>query len=392
MKKKIEIQIRSHEMHEVAENGVAAHWNYKDDSKKARHEEISKMKWLNDLVNILEHAGSSDEFLEHTQMEMYTDQVFCFTPKGALINLPKGATAIDFAYAVHSDIGNQCVGTKINGRTRQLATILNNGDQVEIITDAKAKPQPEWENCTVTGKAKSAIGRFTRMEKQKEFSQLGEALVRKTFRQAKRKLEARHMPPCLTHFNLNSEEELFARIGENRIRPEEIYQIVFPEARRPKARKPGSRIRKPSLNIKGLIPGMAVHHGSCCHPLPGDRIVGIVTTGKGITVHRVDCQNLEKFSAMPELWLDIEWERDTPGSVAARLEVVLSNEHGSLASVATLISRFEGNITNIQLVNRSVDFFTFIFDVEVGSVRHLTAIVAAMRADAFVENVERART
>ena len=200
------------------------------------------------------------------------------------------------------------------------------------------------------------------------------------------------MPPCLTHFNLNSEEELFARVGENRIRPEEIYQIVFPEARRPKARKPGSRIRKPTLNIKGLIPGMAVHHGSCCHPLPGDRIVGIVTTGKGITVHRVDCQNLEKFSAMPELWLDIEWERDTPGSVAARLEVVLSNEHGSLASVATLISRFEGNITNIQLVNRSVDFFTFIFDVEVGSVRHLTAIVAAMRADAFVENVERAKT
>ena len=392
MKKKIEIQIRSLEMHEVAENGVAAHWNYKDDSKKSRHEEISKMKWLNDLVNILEHAGSSDEFLEHTQMEMYTDQVFCFTPKGALINLPKGATAIDFAYAVHSDIGNQCVGTRINGRTRQLATILNNGDQVEIITDVKAKPQPEWENCTVTGKAKSAIGRFTRMEKQKEFSQLGEALVRKTFRQAKRKLEARHMPPCLTHFNLNSEEELFARVGENRIRPEEIYQIVFPEARRPKARKPGSRIRKPTLNIKGLIPGMAVHHGSCCHPLPGDRIVGIVTTGKGITVHRVDCQNLEKFSAMPELWLDIEWERDTPGSVAARLEVVLSNEHGSLASVATLISRFEGNITNIQLVNRSVDFFTFIFDVEVGSVRHLTAIVAAMRADAFVENVERAKT
>ncbi|MGC6485250.1 MAG: RelA/SpoT family protein [Candidatus Puniceispirillales bacterium] len=392
LKKKIEIQIRSHEMHEIAEHGVAAHWHYKESGKKIHREEVSTMKWLNDLVNILEHAGSSDEFLEHTQMEMYSDQVFCFTPKGALINLPKGATAIDFAYAVHSDIGNHCVGTRINGRTRQLATVLNNGDQVEIITDQSAKPSPEWENCTVTGKAKSAIGRFTRIEKQREFSRLGEALVRKTFRQAKRKLENRHLPPCLTHFNLNSEEELFARVGEDRIKPEEIYQIVFPEARRPKARKLGAKTRKPSLNIKGLIPGMAVHHGSCCHPLPGDRIVGIVTTGKGITVHRVDCQNLEKFSAMPELWLDIEWERDTPGSVAARLEVVLSNEHGSLASVATLISRFEGNITNIQLVNRSVDFFTFIFDVEVGSVRHLTAIVAAMRADPFVESVERAKT
>ena len=136
------------------------------------------------------------------------------------------------------------------------------------------------------------------------------------------------MEPCLTHFDVKSEEELFARVGENRIRPEEIYQIVFPEARRPKARKPGSRIRKPSLNIKGLIQGMAVHHGSCCHPLPGDRIVGIVTTGKGITVHRVDCQNLEKFSAMPELWLDIEWERDTPGSVAARSHLYAATDNG----------------------------------------------------------------
>ena len=389
LKKKIEIQIRSHDMHEVAENGVAAHWNYKEDGSKESKDTLTSMKWLKDLVNILENAGSSDEFFEHTQMEMYAGQVFCFTPKGRLIDLPKGATPIDFAYAVHSDIGNQCVGVKINGRNRQLATILNNGDQVEILTDSSAKPQPEWANCTVTGKAKSSINRFIRLEQEKEFSQLGEALVHKTFRAAKRKLEQRHLEPCLTHFDVKSEEELFARVGKDLIKPDEIYQIVFPDARKTKSRKTGSRTRKPLLNIKGLIPGMAVHHGSCCHPLPGDRIVGIVTTGKGITVHRVDCQNLEKFSAMPELWLDIEWERETPSTVAARLQTVLSNEHGSLASVATLISRFEGNITNIQLVSRSTDFFTFIFDVEVGSVRHLTAILAAMRADPFVENVDR---
>ncbi len=268
LKKKIEIQVRSREMHEIAEQGVAAHWSYKDDAKKLHRQELSKMRWLSDLVNILEHAESSDQFLEHTEMEMYRDQVFCFTPKGELINLPKGATAIDFAYAVHSDVGNQCIGTKINGRTRQLATVLKNGDQVQIIPDKQAKPSPEWENCTVTGKAKSAIVRFTRLEKQKEFSRLGEALVRKTFRHSKRKLESRHLAPCLTHYKLKSEEELFARVGEDKIKSEDIYQIAFPEARKPKARKPGNSQRRPSLNIQGLISGMAVHHGSGCHPLP----------------------------------------------------------------------------------------------------------------------------
>ena len=393
LKKKIEIQIRTPEMHEIAERGVAAHWRYKEKGAPAQPEEKSQMKWLNDLVNILENAHSPDEFLEHTQMEMYADQVFCFTPKGALIALPKDSTTVDFAYAVHTDVGNNCVAAKINGKTRQLATPLRNGDQVEIMTSKSTQPNPEWENFVKTGRAKSMIRRFIRQQKQQEFSRLGKALLKKTFREEKRQLDTSKLLPALAHFNASSDEELFARVGENLIDPDDVFNQVFPNAKpQPKKKPAPSSRRKPSLNIKGLIPGMAVHIGKCCHPLPGERIIGIITTGKGLTVHRVDCQNLEKFNTMPELWVDIEWGRDQPNIVTARLEAVLTNRPGSLASVTTQISQNQGNITNLQLVSREEDFFKFFIEVEVNHVRHMTAIIATLRANEAVESVERAKT
>ena len=393
LKKKIEIQIRTLEMHEIAERGVAAHWRYKEKGAPAQPEEKSQMKWLNDLVNILENAHSPDEFLEHTQMEMYADQVFCFTPKGALIALPKDSTTVDFAYAVHTDVGNNCVAAKINGKTRQLATPLRNGDQVEIMTSKSTQPNPEWENFVKTGRAKSMIRRFIRQQKQQEFSRLGKALLKKTFREEKRQLDTSKLLPALAHFNASSDEELFARVGENLIDPDDVFNQVFPNAKpQPKKKPAPSSRRKPSLNIKGLIPGMAVHIGKCCHPLPGERIIGIITTGKGLTVHRVDCQNLEKFNTMPELWVDIEWGRDQPNIVTARLEAVLTNRPGSLASVTTQISQNQGNITNLQLVSREEDFFKFFIEVEVNHVRHMTAIIATLRANEAVESVERAKT
>jgi len=392
LKKKIELQIRTPEMHDVAERGVAAHWSYKSDGQSVRRNEVDQLKWLSDLVQVLENTVSPDEFLEHTQMEMYADQVFCFTPKGALIGLPKGATAVDFAYAVHSDVGNTCVGVKINGKIRQLATVLDNGDQVEILTSANATPKPEWENFVLTGRAKSAVRRFMRVERQKEFAQIGKALVLKVFRQAKKKLNGDQLVPCLAHFNLRSDDELYARVGEGLIKPEDVLRYFHPRLKIKENKKDCTSGSTPSLNIKGLIPGMAVHHGRCCHPLPGERIVGIVTTGKGITVHRMDCQHLENFHNMPELWVDIEWESDTPNVVTARVEAVISNEPGSLAAVCTLISEHGGNITNIQLVSRNMDFFTFVTDIEVSDFRHMTAIVAAMRANPFIESVERAKT
>ena len=391
--KKVEIQIRTPGMHEVAERGVAAHWFYKEGPGRPKGSEFREMKWLKDLVNILENAQSSEEFLEHTEMEMYADQVFCFTPKGALIALPKESTAVDFAYAVHTDVGNRCVAARINGRTRQLATILRNGDQVEIVTSRTAKPNPEWENFVKTGRAKSLIRRFIRQEQQREFSRVGKALLLKTFRQHKRSFDESLVLPVLAYYNARSDDELFARVGQNRIDPAEVFNYCFPDAKPVKTAKKAAKNRqKPSLNIKGLIPGMAVHIGKCCHPLPGDKIVGIVTTGKGLTVHRVDCQNLVKFNDMPELWVEIEWEREQPNVVAARLEAVIANQTGSLASVTTQISQNQGNITNIQLISREVDFFKFVIDVEVENLRHMTAIIAALRANAAVESVERAKS
>jgi len=392
-KKKIEVQIRTPSMHEVAERGVAAHWGYKSDGKSVRSSEFQQLKWLNDLVRVLENADTSDEFLEHTHMEMYADQVFCFTPKGMLVTLPKGATAVDFAYDLHSHIGDTCIGAKINGKMRQLATVLNNGDQVEVLTSATASPNPEWENFVVTGRAKSAVRKFIRLEKQKEFAQLGRGLLQKTFRQSGKDLDESKLLPALMHFNLRTDEELFARVGENHISPEEVFEQFFPGEKTAKApKKSKGAAKKPSLNIKGLIPGMAVHHGRCCHPLPGERIIGIITTGKGITVHRVDCQNLEKFTAMPELWVDIEWESETPNIVNAQLETVISNEPGSLAAVTTTISDHGGNITNIQLTSRTLEFFTFVTDVEVSDVRHLRSIIAALQSNPFIESVERAKS
>ena len=393
LQKKIEIQIRTHEMHEIAERGVAAHWGYKSGSEKIRETGPKQMKWLRELVNILENAQTSDEFLEHTKLEMYADQVFCFTPKGALIALPNESTAVDFAYAVHTDVGNNCTAAKINGKTRQLATVLRNGDQVEIITAKGASPNPEWENFVKTGRAKSMIRRFIRQEKQREFSRLGKALLLKTFRQEGREFDPGLLLPVLAYFGVNSDDELCARVGENQINPADVYGICFPDSKPAKVKKRSTRNqRKPSLNIKGLVPGMAVHIGKCCHPLPGERIVGITTTGKGLTVHRFDCQNLEKFTSMPELWVEIEWEREQPNMVSARLEAVLANQRGSLASVTTQISQNQGNITNIQLISREVDFFKFAIEVEVADVRHMTAIITALRSSSAVESIERAQS
>ena len=394
-KKKIEIQIRTPEMHEVAERGVAAHWGYKsgDEASKHKGQEFNQLKWLNDLVQILDNANSPDEFLEHTQLEMYADQVFCFSPKGALIALPKGATAVDFAYAVHSDVGNTCIGVKINGKMRQLATTLNNGDQIEILTSSTATPNPDWESFVITGRAKSSVRRFVRMRDQKEFAQLGKGILQKFFREAEKTLDTAKILPVLTHFEVKTDEELFAMVGRNELSAQDVLSEFYPDMKVIKKTLPKEENKTGnSLNIKGLTPGMAVHRGACCHPLPGERIIGIVTTGKGITVHRVDCQNLEKFSSMPELWVDIEWEHDSPSAASARLEAVITNERGSLAAVTSLISDHGGNITNIQLTSRTIDFFTFVTDVEVKDIRHMTEILAAMQASPFIESVERAKS
>ncbi len=388
---KIEVQIRTPEMHNIAEHGVAAHWKYKDPIQGIN---TLKIKWIQELVSILDEEAGADEFFEHTKLDLYKDQVFCFTPRGDLIAMPKGATAVDFAFAVHTKIGETCVGVRINGKTRQLATELENGDQIEILTETNAKPKAEWESFVLTGRAKSAIRRFIRAQRAFEFSRIGKALIQKIFREHNKSFRSRSLERALGAFGLTKLEELFVLVGEDRLSPRKVLEKLHPDTVTDESvpvRSNATRNNnKPSLTIRGDNSGTAVTMARCCHPLPGESIVGIFTTGKGVTVHTIGCATLSKFNDTPELWLDVDWEGDTTRMVNGRLNTVLSNEPGSLASVATVISQQGGNISNIQLSDRNPDFFHILLDLEVKDVEHMRTIIAVLQTNKYVESVERA--
>ncbi|HVJ55815.1 MAG TPA: bifunctional (p)ppGpp synthetase/guanosine-3',5'-bis(diphosphate) 3'-pyrophosphohydrolase [Aliidongia sp.] len=391
---RIEVQIRTLDMHEVAELGVAAHWTYKQDGIRTEGKQYA---WVRELLDILEHAQNPEEFFENTKLEMYQDQVFCFTPKGDLIALPRGATPVDFAYAVHSQVGDTCVGAKINGRIVPLRTQLSNGDQVEIITSKAQTPSPTWERFVVTGRARARIRRFIRNQQRAQYLDLGKEILTKAFRHEHLDLTEKVLTPTLKLFNQPTIEDLYAAVGEGLVTKGEVLNAAYPNRIEPKPAKvvPLPRSRKSTENavpIRGLIPGMALHYAGCCHPLPGDRIVGIVTTGKGVTIHTIDCDTLESFSETPERWLDVSWDQDEgQGGHVGRISVMLGNEPGALASLTTVIGKNGGNITNLKITNRSVDFFEILIDIEVKDVKHLSNVIAALRATPSISSVERAR-
>ena len=408
---RIEIQIRTEEMQDQAERGVAAHWIYKQGGPST---DAPQYAWLRSLIEILDKAPNAEEFLEHTKLEMFHDQVFCFTPKGKLIALPKGATPIDFAYAVHSQVGDTCVGSKINGRMLPLRTQLSNGDQVEIITSKAQTPSPTWERFVVTGKAKAAIRRFIRTRQREQYVQLGRSLLDKTFHEEGYEVTDKGLDGVRANFKQATTDDLIAAVGAGIITSREVMTAVYPGLKQPqrkdggadvvpisrarnKAAAESARNKKEAGNqiaIRGLIPGMAVHFARCCHPLPGDRIVGIITTGKGVTIHTIDCATLESFSDSPERWIDVGWDsvtEGTPGIYTGRLKVTVANQPGSLSKLSTVIARHEGNISNLRIVNRSMDFFDMVIDVEVNDVKHLANITAALRATPAINAVERAR-
>ncbi|WP_428675072.1 RelA/SpoT family protein [Reyranella sp.] len=406
---RIEIQIRTAEMQEQAERGVAAHWVYKQGGPST---DAPQYAWLRSLIDILDKSSNAEDFLEHTKLEMFQDQVFCFTPKGKLISLPRGATPIDFAYAVHSQVGDTCVGAKINGRMLPLRTQLANGDQIEIVTSKAQTPSPTWERFAVTGKARAAIRRFIRVRQREQYLQLGRSLLEKTFHEEGYEVTEKGLDGVKANFKQASTDDLVANVGAGLIGSREVLMAVYPGLKqqrkqgggadvvpigRPrgkaKPRDPAAGKENGQIAITGLIPGMAVHFARCCHPLPGDRIVGIITTGKGVTIHTIDCTTLESFSDTPERWIDVGWEAVGDGSAAytGRLKITVANQPGSLSSLSTVIARHEGNISNLRIVNRSMDFFDMVIDVEVADVKHLADITAALRATPAINAVERAR-
>ncbi|MCW8835378.1 MAG: bifunctional (p)ppGpp synthetase/guanosine-3',5'-bis(diphosphate) 3'-pyrophosphohydrolase, partial [Rhodospirillales bacterium] len=385
---RIEIQIRTREMHEVSELGVAAHWIYKQEVGRA---DGKQYRWLRELLDILDHAAEPEEFLEHTKLEMFQDQVFCFSPRGDLINLPRGATPVDFAYAVHSEVGDTCVGSKINGRIVPLRTQLKNGDQVDIITSKAQTPSPTWERFVVTGKARARIRRFVRLQQRAEYASLGKAILQRAFRQEGYEYTEKAVEPALKSMQTPTAEDLCAEVAIGTHTPREVLEAVFPglkERNKPKdanvvsitkARKQSKQDDKGgAVPIRGLIPGMAVHFAGCCHPLPGDRIVGIIMTGKGVTIHTIDCDSLEKFSDEPERWIDVSWDvsSDEQEFHLGRVNITVLNEPGSLGSLSMVIAKNGGNISNLKLTNRTREFFDMIVDVEVKDLKHLTNIIA----------------
>jgi guanosine-3',5'-bis(diphosphate) 3'-pyrophosphohydrolase len=396
-RQRIEMQIRTHDMHEVAELGVAAHWVYKQDAPRT---DGPQYRWLRELLDILEHASDPQEFLEHTKLEMFQDQVFCFTPKGDLIALPRGATPVDFAYAVHSVVGDTCVGAKVNGRLAPLRTQLSNGDQVEIITSKAQTPSPTWERFVVTGKARARIRRFIRTQQRQQYLDLGKAILQKAFRHEGHDFQEKALESVLKTFNAAGVEDLYVAVGEGLATGREVVHAIHPPRPDAKAAKVvplaaarGKKISENAVPIRGLIPGMALHFAGCCHPLPGDRIVGIVTTGKGVTIHTIDCDALANFTETPERWLDVAWNsKGDDQAHVGRINVTLGNEPGSLGSLTTVIGKHHGNITNLKITNRSADFFEILVDIEVSDLKHLTNIIAALRATPVINSVERARS
>ena len=389
---RIEIQIRTTQMHEVAELGVAAHWQYK---QGAALTEGRRYHWVRQLLDILENSTNPDEFLEHTKLEMFQDEVFCFTPKGEIINLPQGATVIDFAYAVHSEVGDRCIGARINGKMAPLRTEIRNGDQVEVLTSADGTPSPTWEQLVVTGKARARIRRYVRGERREEFTKLGQAMLDRAFRDVGYSTDQEPSQAVLERFGAESMDELVAMVGSSEVTvpevvaelvPEEILQRADDEASREVPDRPNWQSAE--IPIRGLTDGMAVHLAKCCHPLPGDRIVGILTPGKGVAIHTKDCETLESFADTPERWIDVGWDIG-PSSLVGRIKLVVANEKGALGSLTTVIGRNQANINNLKITSRTTDFFDIMIDIEVNDTYHLNDIVAALRATPGVTSADR---
>jgi GTP pyrophosphokinase/guanosine-3',5'-bis(diphosphate) 3'-pyrophosphohydrolase len=403
---RIEMQIRTETMDLVAEQGVAAHWRYKNETYAFDPEAAAAaggadpLENLRQLVQVLDQGGDAEDLLEHARMEMFLDQVFVFTPKGKLITLPAGAMPLDFAYAVHTDVGDTCIGVKVNGELRPLRTALQNGDVVEVVRGPKAASPADWRSLTVSGRARSAIRRLIRHTEKEEFQRLGRATLEQTFALAGKALTEVSLRPALERFAAANDSELMAAVGRGRVSPTHVLETIFPGLKETERLAASGRRRiedgqAASFFVRGggLTPGVVLHFAPCCSPVPGDRIVGIVEKDKGLWVHNMDCQVLAGFEDREELWRDLQWTSEAEQNTLseARLRATIRDAPGAMGLICTIIGEAGGNIIGVNLRHRHSDFFDVDFDLEVKDARHVTHIAAALRACPSVETVERAR-
>jgi len=417
-RQRVELQIRTRQMHEVAEFGIAAHALYKDGLARdidALSRESRAYRWLRHTVALLAEGDNPEEFLEHTRLEMFHDQVFCFTPKGRLIALPRGATAIDFAYAVHTDVGNAAVGAKINGRVAPLVSELQNGDEVEVVCAEGRTPPAAWESLVVTGKARAAIRRATRQSAFEQYAELGRQIVTRAFERAGKSYSEEALRAALPRLARTSVEEVLAAIGRGELFSGDVVKAVHPEftpertaGARPGAsesgwfglrraaslvfRVPGQKSAEAlrSIPIRGLRGDLPVRFAPG-GAVPGDRIVGILTPGEGITIYPIQSPSLKAFDDQPERWLDVRWDIDADESALfpARISVSVINEPGSLGVIATVIGESGANIDHVEFNDRSPDVREIVLDIEVRDVKHLSSILSRLRTKTVTSRAER---
>jgi len=384
--KRVEVQIRTRQMHEVAEAGVAAHWSYREGVRAENPFAVDPAKWVASLSERLDEADH-DDFMENVKLEMYTDQVFCFTPKGDVIQLPRGATPLDYAYAIHTRIGNACVSAKVDGIRVPLWTRLKNGQSVEIITAEGQRPQASWVDIVTTGRAKAAIRRSLREEDRGRFIKLGQELARAAFDHVGRKSTDKALRTAAKMLGLADEQDLLARLGSAELTARKVLETLYPEL----DRQSGDEVdaRRP---VVGLSPEQTYQRAPCCQPLPGERIVGITYRGKGVVVHAIDCPALEELEHQPERWVDLNWHSGRHGAVnTVGLDLTISNDAGVLGRVCTLIGEQKANISDLQFIDRKPDFYRLLVDVDLRDVEHLHMVMTALQAETDVAEVARRR-
>ena len=387
--KKIEIQFRSNIMDQIADFGVASHWKYKD-PKKIKEKDAREYKWVHDLVDSMNSSFTQDELIKNSKIRVFQNDIFVFTPKGDLIELPKNATPVDFAYAIHSQIGDKCVAAKINDKLQPLKTILKNGDQIEIITSETSQPSPLWRRFAVTTKVKSQLRRFFRYKKKEEHIIFGREILINYFQKENYEFTKNIEQKILDDFSYKSINDLYASIGSGEITALSVIKKIYPEYNYVPVSKFNENYQNP-IKLKGLTAGMSYHLAGCCSPLKGDSIVGIVTAGIGVAVHTLDCDTLTSYQDAPDRWLNISWDNQNNLETVsnARIVVVLFNKPGSLGKVTTVIAKNNGNISNILFSVRKPDFFEIIIDIEVRDANHLQNIIAALRMEKEVSSLER---
>ncbi len=378
---RMEVQIRTREMHRTNEFGLAAHWAYKHGERPD-----GQVGWLRDLIEIVDESHDAEELLEHTKLAIYQDRIFAFTPKGALHQLPKGSTPVDFAYSVHSDLGNFAVGAKINGRHMPLRTALANGDVVELIKSRNASPQLAWLGFVVTGKARAAIRRAVRAKERAEVAAIGRKLFEQIVERLPSKIGKKAVKDAVKRLGLTSEEELMVSIGTAKLEDRAVMEALVPGSSLHFAEPENWPKQEKAISIRGLTAGMAFHLADCCHPVPGDRIVGLRHAGKGVEVHAIDCLTLA--SGVDADWLDLSWGERTTGAIG-RIRVVLYNRPGTLAEAAGIFAGNRANIASLESSSRDELFSTYEVDLEVTDLAHLTRIVSALRASDAVAEAER---